>query len=434
MSSSSAATRSTVDSRPSLFEKLAREGLAAGLRRIREGTLVLNDAEETQKFESSHASELHAAIEIHDARFYRRVATGGGLAAAESYLDGDWSCPDLTSLFRLLIRNPQVTGEMDSGWAQLAGWIARAGHWLRRNTRAKSRDNIRAHYDLGNDFFRLFLDDTMMYSSGFFLRRESTLKEASIAKLDRICRRLDLRPNDHLLEIGTGWGGFALHAAREYGCRITTTTISREQCELARDRIRAAGLQERVTVLLEDYRDLSGTYDKLVSIEMIEAVGHRYYDRFFRVCNDRLASDGLMLLQGIVMNEQGYASYLRSVDFIQKYIFPGGCLPSVLALGQSAARASDMRILHIEDFAAHYACTLRMWRNRFLAAIDRVRVLGYSERFIRMWDYYLCYCEAAFEERSIGVVQMLWGKPRSRHASYLDCSSAPAGRHSEIAE
>lgn len=402
------------------LDQFAREALLGRLQRMRQGTLVVADRGETKRFGTLSEGCVDASVEVHHARFYRRIAASGSLGAAEAFLDGDWTCPDLTALFRLLIRNPQVIGGLDRGWARCASWLSRTAHWLRRNTRTGSRRNIEAHYDLGNEFFRLFLDETMMYSSGIFPNTESTLHEGSVEKLERICRQLDLRPRDHVLEIGTGWGGFALHAAREFGCRVTTTTISQAQFEFASERIRAAGLEDRVTLLRDDYRDLTGTYDKLVSIEMIEAVGHRFFDTFFRHCGARLKPDGLMLLQGIVMNEQGYAAYLRSVDFIQKYIFPGGCLPSVLSLGKAAAQVTDMRLVRVDDFAAHYARTLHLWRDRFRDALDEVRALGFSERFLRMWEYYFCYCEAAFEERYIGVVQMLFAKPESRFDVHLN--------------
>jgi cyclopropane-fatty-acyl-phospholipid synthase len=413
--SSIAAPHDTPDRPLSLTTRVARGVLTAGLSRVANGRLIVNDGRETFSFGADQGPEAAVHVDVHDARFYLRTALGGSLGAAESYLDGDWSCDNLTGLFRLLLRNPRAIGGIDLGFARGAAWVAKVGHWLRSNTRAGSRRNIEAHYDLGNEFFRLFLDETMMYSSGIFTTPRSTLHEASIEKNDRICRRLDLRPDDHLLEIGTGWGGFALHAAGEYGCRITTTTISRKQYELASRRIHDAGLSDRVTVLLGDYRDLEGTYDKLVSIEMIEAVGHRYLSTYFRACGRLLAPHGMMLVQGIVMNEQGYSRYLRSVDFIQKYIFPGGCLPSVGAMIEAVGSATDMRPVHIEDFAPHYARTLRAWSTAFEGALDTVRSRGFSERFIRMWRYYFAYCEAAFDERATGVVQMQLAKPDCRH-------------------
>jgi cyclopropane-fatty-acyl-phospholipid synthase len=254
----------------------------------------------------------------------------------------------------------------------------------------------------------------MMYSSAVFEYPGMPLEAASIAKLDRICRKLDLHPGDHVMEIGTGWGGFALHAAANYGCRVTTTTISRRQHELARERIAAAGLRNRVTLLLEDYRDLSGQYDKLVSIEMIEAVGHQYFDAYFRKCSELLKPEGTMLLQAITIADQRYESARDSVDFIKRYIFPGSCIPSVAAMSDSIARASDMRLIHLEDIGPHYATTLRLWRENLFANLDQVRALGYPDAFIRMWEFYLCYCEGGFSERVLGDVQMLLVKPLAR--------------------
>ena len=287
-------------------------------------------------------------------------------------------------------------------------------HRLNRNTKRGSRKNIAAHYDLGNDFFKLFLDETMMYSSGIYETPESTLFDASTAKIERICQKLRLSPQDHLLEIGTGWGGFALHAARNFGCKVTTTTISREQYELATRRIADAGLSDRVTVVMEDYRDLKGQYDKLVSIEMIEAVGHEFFDTYFQCCSRILKPDGLFVLQGITIADQLYQGYIRRVDFIQRYIFPGGCLPSVTHVCDVLTRSTDLRLTHLEDFAVHYAKTLRDWRARFFNRIDEVKQLGFDDRFIRMWDYYLCYCEGAFLERNCGLVQMVFAKPGCR--------------------
>lgn len=438
MSSISAVTdvNDGADRRISTIDRLARAAFVASLERIEAGGLTLQDSQEARRFGTTNESEaagdaLAAIVSVRNSRFFRRAAFGGSLSAAESYLDGDWSCDDLTSLFRIVLRNPQAFKAMDRGVAaKLTSAVARLAHWLRRNTQRGSQKNIEAHYDLGNEFFQLFLDETMMYSSGVFVSPESTLYDASVEKLDRICRRLALKPGDHVLEIGTGWGGFALHAARHFGCRITTTTISQAQYDLARERIRQAGLADRISVLREDYRNLTGRFNKLVAIEMIEAVGHQFFDTFFEKCGRLLTPDGLMLVQGIVMNEQVYPQYLKSVDFIQKYVFPGGCLPSVTALSQAAARTTALRLLHVEDLAWHYAQTLRLWRERFFGAIDEVRALGYSERFIRLWDYYLCYCEAAFEERWTGVVQMLWAGPRSRHDLVLAPASIPAGARS----
>jgi cyclopropane-fatty-acyl-phospholipid synthase len=292
--------------------------------------------------------------------------------------------------------------------------LQKALHWFNRNTRAGSRKNIAAHYDLGNDFFKLFLDDSMMYSSAMFTNPNMTLAEAQMTRLRAICRKLDLQPSDHLLEIGTGWGGFAISAARECGCRITTTTISREQYELACERIAAAGLQGRIEVLRCDYRDLQGQYDKLVSIEMIEAVGHQYYDTYFAKCASLLKPSGSMLLQAITIADQRYDAAKNSVDFIQRYIFPGSCIPSVTAMTDSITRSSDLRLFHLEDIGPHYATTLARWRENLFDQLDRVRAMGHSEAFIRMWEYYFCYCEGGFAERAIGDVHMLLVKPGNR--------------------
>jgi cyclopropane-fatty-acyl-phospholipid synthase len=288
--------------------------------------------------------------------------------------------------------------------------------WFNCNTRAGSRRNIQAHYDIGNDLFALFLDPTMTYSCAYYPDVSSTLEEAAVAKLDRVCRKLELSPGMHLLEIGTGWGSLAIHAASHYGCRVTTTTISREQYELARERIEALGLSDRVEVLNMDYRDLVGQYDRIVSIEMIEAVGHQYMDHYFSRCNSLLKPDGMMLIQAITMTDQHYEEALREVDFIKRYIFPGGFLPSVTAIASSLTRATQMRISHLEDIGLHYARTLDDWRKRFFQQLDAVRSQGYPESFIRLWDYYFCYCQGGFEERYLGTVQLLLTKADARPA------------------
>ncbi len=318
-----------------------------------------------------------------------------------------------------MIRNRAVMEAMDSGLARLASPVRKLLHYLNRNTKDGSARNIAAHYDLGNDFFELILDRTLMYSCAIFERPDATLDEAALAKVERICRKLELRPTDHLVEIGTGWGGFAIHAAKNYGCRVTTTTISLAQHGYAVKRIAAEGLQERITVLLKDYRDLEGQFDKAVSIEMIEAVGHHFVDSYFRKCSGLLKPDGMMLLQAITIADQNYKSALRNVDFIKKYIFPGSFIPSVTALCDSITRASDLRLFHLEDLTPNYAETLKHWRLRLFQHLDRVRSLGYPEEFIRMWEFYLCYCEGGFRERYIGDVQMLLTKPASRRAPIL---------------
>jgi len=373
--------------------------LSAGLLRIREG-------HEVHEF-GARSTGVDATITVLDPAFYAEIAFGGSVGAGESYILGHWQADDLTALMRLLLRNRHALDAMETGLALISGPLRVAAHWLHRNTRSGSRRNISAHYDLGNDFFRLFLDETMMYSCALFERPEMTLAQASAAKLDTICRKLALGQQDHVLEIGTGWGGFALHAAAHYGCRVTTTTISPSQYQLANERVRAAGLGHRITVLLEDYRDLKGSYDKLVSIEMIEAIGHQYLGEFFRRCAERLIPGGRMLLQSITIADRHYARARDEVDFIKRYIFPGCCIPAVSALAQAMADSSDLRIVHLEDIGPHYATTLACWRDNFFTNLDQVRALGYPESFCRMWEYYLSYCEAGFTERALGDVQML---------------------------
>jgi cyclopropane-fatty-acyl-phospholipid synthase len=392
------------------LNRLLEQIVLGRLSSIQDGQIFVDDACRRHVVGSAAADGLNATVVVNDHGFYRKLAAGGSLGAAEAYLDGDWDCDDLTSFFRVCCRNLDQIRSSEKGFNLLTHAASLFAHWFARNTREGSRRNIHAHYDLGNEFFELFLDPTMMYSSAIFEKPDMSLHEAQVARLDQICRRLKLSSSDHLLEIGTGWGGLAHHAAAGYGCRVTTTTISEQQYEYACRRIADAGLQDRVTVLKQDYRDLTGQYDKLVSLEMIEAVGHQFHDQYFSKCAGLLRSGGLMLLQAITMPEQRYAHYLKSVDFIQKYIFPGGCLPSVTAMQDAVTRNSDMRLLELQDFADGYARTLREWRRRFVDRLDEVRQLGYSDRFIRMWDYYLCYCEAAFEERSVSVVQAMWGR------------------------
>ena len=394
---------------------LAQRLVIGRMEKLKHGSLTFNDRGATETFGDTSA-DLNATVTINDAGVYQRMLTGGSLGAADAYLDGDWDCDDLTNVIRVFARNLDVSSEQSNRASAFFARIAsKAMHWFNRNTKSGSRRNIEAHYDLGNDFFKLFLDETMMYSSAVFEDSSMTLAQASTAKLDRICRKLQLGPSDHVVEIGTGWGGFAHHAAANYGCKVTTTTISKEQHSWAVDRIKSAGLNDRVEILLEDYRDLTGQYDKLVSIEMIEAVGAQFLDTYFRKCGSLLKSDGAMALQGIVMPDQRYASYLKSVDFIQKYIFPGGALPSVSKMLNVVAADTDMRLVHLEDIAAHYARTLVEWRERFNEQLDEVRLQGFPERFIRMWNYYFCYCEAGFEERTTGTSQLVFAKPKSKH-------------------
>lgn len=404
--------------RTTWLQRTLRGAMLARLSRLQHGILTLKDGDETFRFgRVSERCDLAATIEIRDPRFWADVALGGNTGAGESYMHGHWRTDDLTAVVRILVLNRDVLLDIEAG----AGWITqpfyRLAHWLHRNSRDGSRRNIAAHYDLGNDFFQQFLDPTMNYSCGIFPGADADMEEASLAKMDAICQKLELGPGDHLLEIGTGWGGLAIHAAGRYGCRVTTTTISRRQHELAAARVAEAGLQDRVTLLLEDYRDLKGQYDKLVSVEMIEAVGHQFLDTYFARCSELLKPEGMMLLQAITIRDQLYADAVKRVDFIKRYIFPGGFIPSVNAISDSVTRATDMRLFHLQDIGPHYATTLRKWRGRFFENIEKIRELGYPESFVRMWDFYLCYCEGGFLERQIGNVQMLLAKPLNRRSS-----------------
>jgi cyclopropane-fatty-acyl-phospholipid synthase len=392
------------------IDGLARGFVHHALRRVRRGRIRLVENDVVRDFGEA-SSLLSATISVHAPGAYRAILFKGTIGAAESYMDGLWSCDDLPSLVRMFAVSDDAHYGLEGGLARLALPFRALYHGSRRNTRKKARRNIAAHYDLGNDFYRLFLDETLAYSCGIFEDETTPMREASEAKFHRICEKLELSPSDHVLEIGTGWGGFAIHAAGRYGCRVTTTTISREQYELARQRIREANLSARVEVLMRDYRDLEGKYDKLVSIEMIEAVGHAYLDRFFAKCAEMLRPDGRMLLQSITIADQDYGRHRKDFDFIKRYIFPGASIPSVSALIASMTRASDLRVFGLDDISWHYALTLRRWREAFRANLDAVRRLGFSERFTRMWDFYLGYCEGGFAERYLGDVQMLLVKP-----------------------
>ena len=394
----------------SRLDRYARSMVLRMLERLEHGGLLVRDPIDEVRVGDWTDRNDTAELRVANVGFYRRILAGGSLAAAEAFIDGLWSCDDLTKTLRILGRNFKILGALHRGPVRLIEPIRRLLHCLHRNTRSGARRNIAAHYDLSNEFFALFLDDTMTYSSGVFEDENSTLRDASIAKYERICNKLRLTPHDHLLEIGTGWGGMAIHAAKNYGCRVTTTTISKQQFDLAAERIARERLEDRITLLAEDYRDLTGRYDKLVSIEMVEAVGHEYLPTYMRKCSDLLKPDGRMCLQAITIPDHRYARYRRSVDFIRRYIFPGGCLLSTTNIGRSLCQ-TDLRVSHWEDFSLDYAKTLACWRANFHARLDEIRALGYSESFLRMWDYYLSYCEAGFRERLTGVAQIVFSKP-----------------------
>jgi cyclopropane-fatty-acyl-phospholipid synthase len=400
--------------KPGVLDGVARKAVLDRLAQLTEGRLTLVEGDAVHPFGDRTANDLAAEITVRDARFYVEVAFGGEIGAGEAWMHGYWDCDDLVALVRILLRNRDVLDGMEGGLARLTAPLQKLFHRLHRNSRSGARRNIAAHYDLGNEFFGLWLDETMMYSAAIFAEPDMSLRDAQLHRLDHICRRLDLQPDEHVIEIGTGWGGFALYAAQHCGCRVTTTTISNEQFRKASERIAAAGLTDRVTLLQDDFRDLSGQYDKLVSIEMIEAVDHAQLPAFFRKCGELLAPHGAMLIQAITMADQRYDDYRKSVDFIRRYIFPGGNLPSTAVMTELAVRETDLRLLGLEDIGLHYATTLEHWRRNFLAQLDAVREQGYPEAFIRMWLFYLCYCEGAFRERAISDVQMLWTQPACR--------------------
>ncbi|CAM2947838.1 cyclopropane-fatty-acyl-phospholipid synthase [Ectopseudomonas mendocina] len=417
-SSSLTSTRSLVRSGNGIGAGLLRRAVLRQLENLRHGLLLIQEGSDTLHF-GTPQSELRAEIRVSDPAVWGLVAGNGSIGAGEAYIHGYWSTPDLTAVIRIFVANLDVLDAMEGGLARLGRPLVQGLHWLNRNTRQGSRRNIAAHYDLGNDLFEQFLDSTMMYSAAMFRNEDDSLEQAQLNKLERICQKLALQPSDHLLEIGTGWGSMALYAASHYGCRVTTTTLSREQHAYTERRIREMGLQDRVTLLLEDYRDLKGQYDKLVSIEMIEAVGHRYLPTYFEQCARLLKPDGLMLLQAITIRDQRYEQACSSVDFIQRYIFPGGALPSVQKMLDVVTRHTDFNLHHMEDFGLHYARTLRLWHENLRQARQRLEQLGYDDYFYRLWEFYLCYCEGGFLERTIGTAQLLLAKPAARPAPLL---------------
>lgn len=373
--------------------------------------------------------DLKAMVVVHNERFFKRALLGGDTGMGEAFMHGDWSSPDLVSVVRLAIRNLDRLGNGNRVFSALSSMADSIRHRFRANTVSGSRRNIAQHYDLGNDFYRLFLDRSMAYSCGYYQKSDDSLEQAQVNKYERISRKLQLQPSDHLLEIGTGWGGFAAYATRNFGCRVTTTTISRQQYDYAQSLFKEfPDIHSRTTLLLEDYRNLRGKFDKLVSIEMFEAVGLDYYDTYFSACDRLLKPDGLMFLQAITMNEQKFSSYRKRSDWIQKYIFPGAELASIAEVFKSLGRSTQLSLHQADDIGLHYAETLKAWRERFLGRIADVYALGFDEAFVRMWEYYLAYCEGAFREGYVGELQLLLTKRRARFelfnspASSIDCA------------
>jgi cyclopropane-fatty-acyl-phospholipid synthase len=395
--------------------RLSRAIAHSFLRRIRAGSLAV--VEDGRRLVFGVGAPA-ATVYVRSPRVWRKLLRGSN-GLAEAYAQQLWDSPDPVSVVRVAARNAQGLDSLRRALAPLLVPMQRARALTSRNTRQRRRRDIAAHYDLGNELFELMLDSTMTYSCTLFERPDMTLKEAALAKLEHVCEKLDLQPEDHVLEIGSGWGAFALYAARTRGCRVTTTTISREQRRYALGQVRRAGLEDRVDVLLKDYRDLCGTYDKLVSIEMIEAVGWRHFDTFFARCSELLTSGGAMLLQAIAIEDHAYDVEKASRSFMNTYIFPHGCLPSMQVIAGSVKRRTDMTVAHVEDITDHYVHTLRHWRANFERNIEKLADLGYDERFRRIWTLYLAYCEAGFAERRIRDVQVVLSKPErlARHTA-----------------
>ncbi|WP_221801045.1 SAM-dependent methyltransferase [Oceanobacter mangrovi] len=415
------------------IDRVCRDALCQRLEQIQRGYITIREQGQTRTF-GDPASPLRACITVHDAEAWRTIALNGSVGSGDAYMTGDYSVDNLPALIRIFCRNKDVLDRIDSGWASLGKRLLQGWNYFHRNTEKGSRRNIAAHYDLGNEMFRLFLDPTLMYSSAIFPTKETSLEQASLFKLDRICQKLQLTPDDHLIEIGTGWGSMAIHAARHYGCRVTTTTISEQQYQLAQQRIAEAGLTDRITLLKQDYRQLEGKFDKLVSVEMIEAVGHQYLNTYFQTISKLLKPDGIALIQAITIDDWRYQQAKNSVDFIKRYIFPGGFLPSVTAIQNAMLSAGDLKTIHLEDIGTHYAETLRRWRKDFLASRDAIRKQGYDETFYRLWDFYFAYCEGGFDERVISTVQMVFAKPDNQRDVLLGQLANPANHDSATAQ
>jgi cyclopropane-fatty-acyl-phospholipid synthase len=387
------------------------------LRKITKGALQIDTPSDSLILGDSSKEGIHAKIRVSEKVFFRKACLGGSLGVADSFANGDWTSPDLVMLFRLFLQNQEAMDGMEGGWATFLNKVARWGYAIgQKNTIKGSRKNIALHYDLGNDFYELMLDPTMTYSCGIFATPESTLEEASIAKYDRIIEQLDIKPGHHLLEIGCGWGGFAHRLAERTEATLTATTISERQYKFAIERIHKNGWEERIRIVKQDYRNLSGKFDRIVSIEMIEAVGHEYLPAYFSKISDLLASDGAAMIQGITMPDHRYAQYLKEVDYIRTRVFPGSCVPSASAMIAAAVERSDLRPAALHDFGHQYARTLREWRLRFKENENKISSLGYNDSFRRAWEYYLCYCEAGFEEGYTGDVHLLLAKPECKLA------------------
>ena len=390
-----------------------KNGLKKKLSHLNVGCINVKDGNDKFSFGDT-GSELRVNVQVHSQEFYVMTGSGGAMGIAEAYILGYWTSDDVVMLMRIILKNRSIMLSLNNGFAKILSPINKLIHRSRQNTLKGSKENILAHYDLSNDFYKLWLDPTMTYSCAYFKDTNTTLEDASIEKLDRMCRKLNLSEKDNILEVGTGWGSFSIHAAKNYGCSITTTTISDAQYEYAKARVLEEGLESKINVINKDYRKLDGQYDKIVSIEMIEAVGYEYISEYFRKLSSLLKPDGLMALQGITYNDQNFDTYKDSVDFIKKYIFPGSCLISISQIIDVIKNKTDLSMIDMEDITRHYAETLNRWRKNFMSVLPEVKEMGYSKAFINMWEFYFLYCEAGFLERNIGDVQMVFAKSGAR--------------------
>jgi len=395
-----------------LLHRLARALVFNQLKKIKIGHIVI--IEGGNKFSFGKNNKLNVTVTVHDPRFYGALAFGGSIGVSEAFMQKFWSASDLTKLIRIMAINQNTMDQLEGLFNIFLKPILKCLHYLNQNSVKGSEINISKHYDLGNDFFSLFLDSTMMYSSAVFKNPDDSLYKGSIHKLETICQGLELTSQDHIIEIGSGWGGFAIYAAQHYGCKVTTTTISKEQYKYVRQKIKDLKLSHKINVLFSDYRHLKGQYDKLVSIEMLEAVGYQYYDTYFKVCSNLLKPQGLAVIQTITITDQRYEKAKRSVDFIQRYIFPGSCIPSITALQNSMTQSSDLKIYSIHDIGAHYARTLALWREGFFKRLKDIKALGFDDAFIRMWHFYFSYCEGGFQEKVISDIHLKLVKPGYR--------------------
>ncbi|PCK32745.1 SAM-dependent methyltransferase [Pseudoalteromonas piscicida] len=395
----------------SIFDKFYKKLVFGALNTLETGAVVLIEGDQKYYF-GEQDSALNVEIRINNAQMYKLFALGGSVGAGESYILGHWSCTDLTTLIEIFVLNQDQLDAFERKFAVLSSVAHKIKHLKNKNSKQGSKRNIAAHYDLGNDLYEAFLSEEMLYSSAVYPSKDATLEEAQQHKLASICQRLDLQASDSVVEIGTGWGAFAVYAAKHYGCHVTTTTISEEQHAYVGELIKKEGLEDKITLLKKDYRDLQGQYDKLVSIEMIEAVGHAYLSGFFAKCNALLKPTGAMLIQAITIACQRYQHYLKQSDFIQQYIFPGGCLPSVTEMSKQILNSTDMVVHELHDIGLHYARTLYDWRVRFEKAWPSLDGRRFDERFYRLWQFYLCYCEGAFKRRATSAVHLVARKPR----------------------